>query len=201
VSNHEYPKPSLTADVVTFSLDEQQRLSVLLIRRGHEPFSGHWAIPGGFCEPKETVSESAARELLEETGIAGLPLEELRVFSRPGRDPRGWVVSVAHIAVLPVNRRHEAKGSDDATDAKFFVISEGKDSLSLSVDGLSAGPLAFDHDEVLSAAVSRLKERATVLVPALFGKDMTPHEAQEALARALGFGAKDAEGDPKPQMF
>lgn len=187
MSGKEYPKPSLTADVVTFSLDEQERLSVLLIRRGHDPFAGHWAIPGGFSEPQETVAESAARELLEETGIAGLPLEELRVFSKPGRDPRGWVVSVAFIAVLPVNRRAEAKGSDDATDAKFFVISEGADgSLSLHDHDQPAGALAFDHDEMLKSAVDRLKERASILVPALFGRPMTPNEANEALGRALG---------------
>lgn len=185
MSDREYPKPSLTADVVTFSLDEQQHLSVLLIRRGHDPFAGHWAIPGGFSEPQETVAESAARELLEETGIAGLPLEELRVFSRPGRDPRGWVVSVAHIAVLPVNRRKEAKGSDDATDAKFFIISQENGSLSLNASGEPAGVLAFDHDEMLQAAVSRLKERAAVLVPALFGRDMTPDEAHRALELAM----------------
>jgi 8-oxo-dGTP diphosphatase len=185
VNDREYPKPSLTADVATFSLDEQQRLSVLLIRRGHAPFAGQWAIPGGFCEPQETVSESAARELLEETGIAGLPLEEVRVFSRPGRDPRGWVVSVAFIAVLPVDRRKEAKGSDDATDAKFFVISEENGRLSLAADGHPAGVLAFDHDEMLHTVVSRLKERATDLVPSLFGRNMTPDEAHRALDLAM----------------
>ncbi len=185
MNDHEYPRPSLTADVVTFSLDEGERLSVLLIRRGRDPFAGHWAIPGGFCEPQETVSESAARELLEETGIAGLPLEEVRVFSRPGRDPRGWVVSVAHIAVLPVNRRKEAKGSDDATDAKFFVISQENGSLSLTFEGVSAGALAFDHDEMLQTVVTRLKERSSVLVPALFGRDMTPDEATRALDLAM----------------
>ncbi len=186
MTKHDYPKPSLTADVVTFSLDEQNRLSVLLIRRGHDPYAGKWAIPGGFCEPRETVSESAARELLEETGIAGLPLEELRVFSRPGRDPRGWVVSVAHVAILPVDRRKEAKGSDDATDAKFFVISDENSTLNLMADGESAGSLAFDHDEILRAALDRLKERFAVLVPALFGRSMTTEEAQSALASALG---------------
>jgi 8-oxo-dGTP diphosphatase len=186
VSGREYPKPSLTADVVTFSLDENERLSVLLILRGHDPFAGRWAIPGGFCEPQETVSESAARELVEETGIAGLPLEEMSVFSTPGRDPRGWVVSVAHIAVLPVARRKEAKGSDDATEAKFFVISKVDGALVLTSEGQNAGPLAFDHDAMLGAAVTRLQERASVLVPALFGTTMTPDEAQKALARALG---------------
>jgi 8-oxo-dGTP diphosphatase len=189
LSDREYPKPSLTADVVTFSLDEQQRLSVLLIRRGHDPYAGRWAIPGGFCEPKETVSEGAARELLEETGVAGLPLEELRVFSRPGRDPRGWVVSVAHIAVLPAHRRKEAKGSDDATDAKFFVITHENGSVQLTNGNETAGSLAFDHDEILETAISRLKDRASVLVPALFGRDLTPDESIAALHRAMSRNA------------
>lgn len=187
MSGREYPKPSLTADVVTFSLDEAKRLSVLLILRGHEPFERHWAIPGGFCEPQETVAESAARELVEETGIAGLPLEEVKVFSKPGRDPRGWVVSVAHIAILPANRRNEARGNDDATEAKFFVISKGNDGFSLAFDGQAAGPLAFDHDEMLAIALDRLQARASDLVPQLFGVQMTPDEAQKALDQALGF--------------
>jgi hypothetical protein len=63
------------------------------------------------------------------------------------------------------------------------------------------GRLAFDHDEMLTAAVWGLKARAAVLVSALFGREMMPIEAAEALERALGFGAKGAEGDPKPQMF
>lgn len=186
MSEREYPKPSLTADVVTFSLDEDKRLSVLLILRGRPPFERHWAIPGGFCEPQETVAESAARELVEETGISGLPLEELRVFSKPGRDPRGWVVSVAHIAILPENRRKDARGSDDATEAKFFVISKVNGSLSLTHEGQESGRLAFDHDEMLAAAVTRLEERAAILVPALFGIQMSSDEAHQALDRALG---------------
>lgn len=185
MSQHEYPKPSLTADVVTFSLDEQERLSVLLILRGHPPFAGHWAIPGGFCEPQETVAQSAARELVEETGITGLSLEELGVFSRPGRDPRGWVVSVAHIAILPAHRRKEARGNDDATEAKFFVISEENGKLALHNDGEPSGPLAFDHDEVLQLAVKRFKERASRFVPELFGRDIPAPEIQAALERLL----------------
>lgn len=187
MSAHEYPKPSLTADVVTFSLDESERLTVLLILRGRDPFAGQWAIPGGFCEPTETVAQGAARELEEETGVAGLPLEELRVFSRPGRDPRGWVVSVAHIAVLEASRRSEAKGSDDARDARFFVITAKTDGTwALSSNGQDAGPLAFDHDEMLAAAVQRLKERAHVLGPALFGREMSAQDASQALSKALG---------------
>jgi len=185
VTEREYPKPSLTADVVAFSLDENERLSVLLILRGHDPFAGRWAIPGGFSEPQETVEQSAARELVEETGITGLSLEELGVFSRPGRDPRGWVVSVAHIAILPAARRKEAHGSDDATEAKFFVITEENGVLNLHNEGKAAGPLAFDHDEILQRAIKRFKERASFFIPELFGRAMSAPEIQESLERLL----------------
>src|SRR4029079_18563589 len=72
----EYPRPSLTADVVALLLDEGG-LRVLFIRRGNEPFQGEWALPGGFCEPTETVAQAAARELTEETGVGDVRLEEL----------------------------------------------------------------------------------------------------------------------------
>jgi 8-oxo-dGTP diphosphatase len=189
VSAQEYPKPSLTADVVTFSLDDAGHVSVLLIQRGKDPFAGRWAIPGGFCEPSETVLESAARELVEETGVRDLPIEELGVFSRPGRDPRGWVVSVAHVAILPAHRRSEAVGGDDASAAKFFAIGlDANQRVSLVADGEQAGPLAFDHDEILGRALAFLQARADTLAPLLFGRAMRGDEARKALAAALGRG-------------
>src|SRR5919199_152354 len=77
-----YPKPSLTADAVVIALDEQGALRVLFIRRGNEPFKGRWALPGGFCEPSETVAKAALRERMEEIAFELLPepftLEEAR---------------------------------------------------------------------------------------------------------------------------
>ncbi len=189
MSDKEYPKPSLTADVVTFSLDDAGRVSVLLIQRGKDPFAGRWAIPGGFCEPSETVLESAARELVEETGVQDLPIEELGTFSRPGRDPRGWVVSVAHVAVLPAHRRSEAKGGDDASAARFFTITVADSGrVSLAAEGEEAGSLAFDHDEILARALARLQTSADTLAPLLFGRGMSADEARRAVAAALGRG-------------
>jgi len=187
-----YPKPNLTADVIVFSLADEGRVSVLLIQRGRDPFAGKWALPGGFCEPSETVAESAARELVEETGIRDLHLEELGVFSRPGRDPRGWVVSVAHVAVLPASRRGEAKGGDDARAAGFFsIVPNGSGGHALVDRAVTAGALAFDHDEILSRAIERLRARADVLGPELFGRAMPPAEARRALEDALA-----RAGDP-----
>ncbi|MRG90658.1 NUDIX domain-containing protein [Polyangium spumosum] len=189
MSDKDYPKPSLTADVVTFSLDDAGHISVLLIQRGKDPFAGRWAIPGGFCEPSETVLESAARELVEETGVRGLPIEEVGVFSRPGRDPRGWVVSVAHVAILPAHRRHEAVGGDDASAAKFFSIRiDPNGHPFLRADGEQAGSLAFDHDEILRRALGHLQTHADRLAPLLFGRTMEKDEACKAIAAALARG-------------
>lgn len=155
----DYPKPSLTADVVAFSRSEGGELRVLLIQRGRDPFKGAWALPGGFCEPGESVEQSAARELEEETKLDGLHLEQLHTFSAPGRDPRGWVVSVAHIAFVPADRLRDARGGDDADDARWWVVEErpGEEPpFRLVFEGSEAGRLAFDHDAIMTVALRRV---------------------------------------------
>ena len=69
---YDYPRPSLTVDCVIFGLDESARLKVLLIQRGHAPFEGGWALPGGFVDMNEPLEEAALRELKEETGLEGV---------------------------------------------------------------------------------------------------------------------------------
>ncbi|HBG67463.1 MAG TPA: NUDIX hydrolase, partial [Kandleria vitulina] len=83
-----YPKPSVTADIVILAGNE-----ILLIKRGNHPFMGKWATPGGFANKNEELVMTAKRELEEETGITGVSLSLVGVYSKPGRDPRGWVIS------------------------------------------------------------------------------------------------------------
>ena len=90
---YDYPRPAVTVDVVLVTREPRPR--VLLIRRKHDPFAGTWALPGGFVDPAETLAAAAGRELREETGVAAADLEQLGAFGDPGRDPRGWTVSVA----------------------------------------------------------------------------------------------------------
>lgn len=199
-----WPKPSLTADVLPFTLLDGA-LAVLLIRRGREPFEGRWALPGGFCEEGETIARAAQRELEEETGVAGLPVEELATMSTPGRDPRGWIVGVAHLAFLPPARAGEARSGDDASDAAFFTIRrEGGRLVLARADGGPADreridALAFDHDEELGLALARLREDPARFAPALLGEtfsreafaracDALALEPRERLARALEDG-------------
>src|SRR5690606_21525386 len=95
---------------------------VLLVRRGSTPYEGGLALPGGFLEADETVDEAAARELREETGLSteGALLEQVGVYSDPGRDPRRRVVSVAYVAMVP--DPPEARPGRDAADARWTGV-------------------------------------------------------------------------------
>ena len=129
--------PRVTVDA--FVKDGRGR--VLLVRRGRPPFRGSWALPGGFCEWGETTEECCAREMLEETGVTVRVEKLLGVYSDPKRDPRGHTVTVLY-AARPV--RGEAKGSDDAAEARWFTRKE--------IRGLA---FAFDHGEIIRGQLAR----------------------------------------------
>ena len=107
----DYERPSMTVDMLVFAAPGLTRtpalhflndgsLKLLMIQRGGHPCLGMYALPGGFVNSSETVMEAARRELWEETKAENVPLTQLYTFSQPGRDPRTWVMSCAHIAVL-----------------------------------------------------------------------------------------------------
>ncbi len=128
----------LTADVVVVAGEDPG--SVLLVQRRHPPFQGEWALPGGFVENREPTIEAARRELDEETGLGSAgPLRLVGVYDTPGRDPRGWTVSVAYRADPP--RPEAVAGGDDAEDARWFPLED-------------LPPLAFDHAAIIADAVT-----------------------------------------------
>jgi 8-oxo-dGTP diphosphatase len=135
---YDHPRPAVTVDVVVFGMARGKR-QALLVRRKGEPFAGRWALPGGFMNIDEPFEDAARRELAEETGIKPRgPLAFLGVFGRPGRDPRGRTISIAHVTVLH-HPLPKIRGGDDAVEAAW-------------VDWAEAKGLAFDHDEILTAA-------------------------------------------------
>jgi len=141
---YEYPHPAVTTDIVIFTIRDGQ-LKLLLIRRRAAPFKGKWALPGGFVEIGEGLEACARRELEEETGVAGVWLEQLYTFGRPDRDPRERVITVAYYALVPSDRL-EIRAATDAEAVGWFAVDELPE-------------LAFDHAEIVAMAQERLRAK------------------------------------------
>ena len=131
---YDYPRPALTADIVL--LTHESAPNVLLIRRKKPPYEGCWALPGGFVDEGETLEQAAHRELIEETGVAVESLEQLFTVGDPGRDPRGWTVSVAFIARVDASAVQPRAG-DDAAEAGWHPLADLPE-------------MAFDHRMILN---------------------------------------------------
>ena len=115
-----YERPSVTVDIVILTLREK-RLHILLIERKAWPHEGAWAIPGGFVRMDESLEDAAKRELMEETGVVDVPLEQLHTFGNVGRDPRTRVITVAYTALIP-SEKIVLEASSDAADARWYPI-------------------------------------------------------------------------------
>jgi 8-oxo-dGTP diphosphatase len=137
--SYEYPRPAVSADIAVFR-QVDQLLEILLIRRKNPPFQGMWALPGGFMEMDETLEDTAARELLEETGLKDVELEQFRTFSQVDRDPRTRVITTVYFGMVAVEDS-DATGGDDAEHAQWFPINE-------------LPPLGFDHQEIIHSILS-----------------------------------------------
>ena len=159
---NKYERPSVTTDIAAFMIrseesdnykrDSENRLSILLVKRGVHPFMDCWALPGGFLKPNETVEECALREITEETNVVPVAILPVGVFSEPGRDPRGWIISNAFFSVITEESVKQV-GGDDAADAQWFDVffeqeNNGDYHLSLSLRG-STGSESVKLDSIL----------------------------------------------------
>ncbi|GAA1590325.1 NUDIX domain-containing protein [Kribbella hippodromi] len=213
----------VAADLVILTVRDG-RLQVLLIRRGIEPYLGRWALPGGFVRPDEDLESAARRELAEETGLSSerIHLEQVATYGAPDRDPRGRVVSVAYLALVP-DPPAPVAGSD-ASSASWVEVA------SLLQDG-AAGPeavadgLAFDHRRILGDGVERARAKleysplATAFCPAEFtiselrgiyeavwGTPLDPRNFHRKVTKTTGFvepsGATTTRDGGRPaQLF
>lgn len=125
----------VTVDVVLCKSNQ-----ILLIKRLKEPFKDFWALPGGFVDENEDLEVAARRELLEETSVKAIQLEQIGAFGKPFRDPRHHTISVVFFGIVP--EETIAIAADDAKEADWFPIH-------------TLPELAFDHKEIIEKVIAK----------------------------------------------
>jgi 8-oxo-dGTP diphosphatase len=172
-------RPTVAADCVVLTFRDE-RAWVLLVERGNEPFKGKWALPGGFMEWGESCEKTARRELEEETSLSGVKLEFLGIFSKPGRDPRGTIVSTAFIGLVN-SLKAAVRAHDDAAKAEWFPFHDHPE-------------LAFDHLDIVQTAkdyiVRKLKDKEYGWFARLLPQKFTLHELAFMLEKVSGLRFK-----------
>lgn len=151
VPKPEFPLPYTTVDIVIFTVRDAV-LEVLLVKRpadSAEPYPGRWALPGGFVNIAidADLHACARRKLLDKTGVVSPYLEQLGSWGSRDRDPRGWSATHVYFALIPgaeLELRHGANAADVGW---------------LPVDKAMKSKLAFDHGDLLAAAVERLRSK------------------------------------------
>src|SRR5437588_12698573 len=139
VNSAGFPAPAALTAVPVVLGPLQGRLHVLLVERTDAPFAETWVLPGGFMSPDERPEATAQRKLTEKTGVGAVYLEQLQTYADPQRDPRGWVPTVAYLALIDATVLRE-----EETVARWFPVDDPP-------------PLAFDHDLIIRDGVERLR--------------------------------------------
>ena len=209
-----FPRFAVTVDIVILAVVDDA-LSVLLIRRKGAPFEDHWALPGGFKRPSESLDDAARRELLEETGVtAPRHLDQFKAYGDPGRDQRTNVVSIAYLAVVP--EIVDVVAGSDAIDAQVWRVADALEQ-----------DLAFDHRQILEDAIEQAREQlensglATAFVgptftlsqlrgvyEAVWGDELDPGNFRRSLVapspafvEPAGLAAPGPKGGRPPEVF
>ena len=135
----EYPRPSVAVDTAVLTVDDEHGLLLLEVRRQN---GTGWALPGTFLHEGEVLADAVDRSLQVKADVEGLHPQQLHVFDAPGRDDRGWVLSVAHVDVVPLDRL-------DARSTETTRL----------VPVAAPGRLIYDHADIIKLAVSYVRRR------------------------------------------
>ena len=135
----------VAVDCIIFGFDEEG-LKLLLLKRNFEPCKGEWSLMGGFLRADENLDQAAERVLRDCTGLEKVYMEQLMTFSDVGRDPGARVVSAAYFALMDI--RNYDKEAVSSYNAAWVLLEQ-------------VPPLIFDHNQMVTKALGRLRRRAT----------------------------------------
>lgn len=174
-----YDKPSVTTDIMVLGVKEDfSGLKILLVKRDEHPFLDCYALPGGFVLKNETAYQAASRKLKDETGLEDIYLDQIYTFTKPDRDPRTWVMSIAYLALVSNASEIEPKGEwfdlnieperielyspESNTRIEYSIKNENFKNGKISYENWVATPaskqqLAFDHIEILIESFIKLR--------------------------------------------
>jgi 8-oxo-dGTP diphosphatase len=176
-----FERPLVTVDVVIFTLLDEQ-LKVLLVRRPDaavDPHPGRLALPGGFVnvDVDASLHDCALRKLGEKTGLQTPYLEQLGSWGSATRDPRGWCATHVYFALVPPPETAEPTPAAPSSASEW-----------IEVDTAVRKRLAFDHAEILAAAVERLRGKVeyTSLPAFLLPEPFTLPQLQRTYETVLG---------------
>ncbi|MCR5459669.1 MAG: NUDIX hydrolase [Acetatifactor sp.] len=200
-----FDRPSVTADIAVFAVrdemsdeelaqrdksnyrkDPLRELQILLVKRASYPYRNQWALPGGFSKPGESCDETARRELEEETGVADAYLRPFGVFSEPGRDPRGWIISHGYLALID-GRKYRLHAGTDAWEAAWFRIEATSTETSRKKNKKNGVVIEIRHDLSLYQRERNLKLKVSLLERKWFSELHGYHEYEIIDAGGLAF--------------
>lgn len=169
INNPLYKNQGIHANVVLLTSDES-KIKVLLVKRTNNPFCGMWALPGGAVYNNETVEDAVKRELNEKTGIKNITPKMFGVFSDVNRAPQMRMVGIGYIAVIDKSAVSFVKQTAKTDDANWFVLDDVPSNL------------AYDHNKMLTSAISYLKTelyKSSELLKTMFPFGATMPEIQK----------------------
>jgi len=176
---HEFDIPLTSVDMSIFTI-ENDVLKVLLVKRAQFPAKGEWALPGGFINLKadDTLNDTASRKLQEKTGVEISHLEQVATYGSASRDPRGWSVTIAYMALIS-NKNITLASDESSEEVVWLPIEEIQHNYQL----------AFDHNVILEESYQRLKSKVqyTSLPINLLPKVFTLSELQKTFELILGY--------------
>ncbi|MCT4622805.1 MAG: NUDIX domain-containing protein [Schleiferiaceae bacterium] len=144
ISYEKFFQFGLSVDCVVFGYHEN-KLKVLLIRRGAAPFKGEWALPGDLVYPNENIDVAARRIVQDLTGISKLYMEQTKVYGQVDRHPAGRVITTGYYSLIDIDK-HDPQASAWADGVYWMDLDD-------------CPSLAFDHDEILKDAVQILRDK------------------------------------------
>jgi 8-oxo-dGTP diphosphatase len=171
-----FERPSVAVDIVILTVIDKQ-LEVVVVQRTEHPDLHEWSLPGGFVRITESLEDAATRLLRDKAGLEHVFLEQLFTFGQPDRDPRMRIISVAHYALVPPQKLEGLSAAKLARVTPKGIELQGRQH-----------DLAFDHNDILQAAVQRIRgklEYAPIAVE-LLPEQFTLRELQEVHEAILG---------------